>query len=351
MKASPELSLEASSEFLRLALPLLSKYRIPVTPQNFTVWFDYVAGRSAALSEIIDDLIEREAPINTEVTRDLYERFYGDKTQMGVIAAQERVEQILAVLFNSLTQAGDEASRYEQALAKHSDELSEDISVDQLGEIVSMLVQDTEKMNASSQSLHGYLEESKKEADELRVELEKVRAEAKTDPLTGLLNRKGLGQELEQLHKEETYSQQEHALLIGDIDRFKSINDNYGHIFGDKVIKIVATALSKITKGKDLVARFGGEEFVVILPDTNLQGAQVVAENIRASLENGRVYNPKTNEEINRITISIGVTQLLVGETLSDAVERADAALYRAKENGRNRVEVNPAEIPQTAAM
>ena len=349
MKEQIELTLEASSEYLRLALPLLSKYRIPVTPQNFTVWFDYVAGRSATLSEIIDDLIAKEAPINADVTRDLYERFYGDKTQMGVVAAQERVEQILSELLASLSKADDEAMRYEQALSKCSDDLNEDVSVEQLGNIVSKLVQDTHQMTESSHSLHDYLEESKKEADELRTELEKVRAEAKTDPLTGLLNRKGMGIEMEQLQAEDDYAEQNHALLIGDIDRFKSINDNYGHLFGDKVIKIVATALTKITKGKDLVARFGGEEFVVILPDTDLQGAQAVAESIRSSLQNGRVFNPKTKEEIERITISIGVTGLTPGEDLDGAIGRADAALYRAKENGRNRVEVANEDLPQAA--
>ena len=351
MKEQQELTLETSSEYLRLALPLLSKHRIPVTPQNFTVWFDYVAGRSAALSEIIDNLIAAEAPINEDVTRDLYERFYGDKTQMGVVAAQERVEQILSMLLTSLSKADDEALKYEQALSKCSEDLNEDVSVEQLGDIVSRLVQDTHQMTESSHSLHDYLEESKKEADELRMELEKVRAEAKTDPLTGLLNRKGLSLEIEQLQAEPDYEKQQHALLIGDIDRFKSINDNYGHLFGDKVIKIVATALTKITKGKDLVARFGGEEFVVILPDTDVGGAQAVAESIRTSLEKGRVFNPKTKEEIERITISLGVTPLAPGENLDGAIGRADAALYRAKENGRNRVELEMGDLPQAAAM
>ncbi|MGR8946470.1 MAG: diguanylate cyclase [Gammaproteobacteria bacterium] len=82
-----------------------------------------------------------------------------------------------------------------------------------------------------------------------------------------------------------------------------NINDTYGYLFGDKVSKIVASALKKIMKGKDLVARFGSVEFVVILPDTNLRGAAAVAENIRAGVEDGRVFNPKTGEEIERITI------------------------------------------------
>ena len=343
-----ELTVETSSEYLRMALPLLSKYRIPVTPQNFTVWFDYVAGRSSALCEMIDALIAKKAPINVEVTQDLYERFYGDSAQLGVIAAQERVESILSALFTSLSKADDEAVRYEQALSKCGDELDEDISVDQLGEIVSTLLKDTQKMNESSHTLHDNLVESKKEANELRAELEKVRAESKTDPMTGLLNRKGLDTELTALCNEPEFENQEHCLLIGDIDKFKSINDNYGHLFGDKVIKIVATALKKITKGKDLVARFGGEEFVMILPDTNLDGAAAVAENIRASLQNGRVYNPKSGEEIERITISLGVTPMGVGEAIETVIERADAALYRAKEGGRNRVEITPCD-PETA--
>ena len=345
-----ELTVEASSEYLRLALPLLSKYKIPVTPQNFTVWFDYVAGRSSALCEMIDEMIAKEAPINVDVTRDLYERFYGDSAQLGVMAAQERVEQILSALFASVSKADDEAVRYEQALSKCGEELSEDISVDQLGEIVSTLIKDTQKMNESSHSLHDNLVESKKEANELRAELEKVRAESKTDPMTGLLNRKGLDNELSALCDEPDFQSQQHCLIIGDIDKFKSINDNYGHLFGDKVIKIVATALKKITKGKDLVARFGGEEFVMILPDTNLDGATAVAENIRASLENGRVFNPKTGEEIKRITISMGVTPMGVGEEVETVIERADAALYRAKENGRNRVEVTPFDHEAAAA-
>ena len=139
-------------------------------------------------------------------------------------------------------------------------------------------------------------------------------------------------------------------LLIGDIDKFKSVNDNYGHIFGDKIIKVVATAFANLTKGKDLAARFGGEEFIILLPDTDLMGAAAVGESIRKAIENGRVYNPKTGEEIDRVTISIGVTELIHGEPLEDTIARADAALYRAKESGRNRVEINHADSSSKAA-
>lgn len=335
-----ELTVEKSSEYLRQALPLMSKYRIPVTPRNFTVWFDYVAGRSAMLSEVIDAMIAEKKAINAELTADLYQRFYGEATQAQVMAAQERVEHILSELFGSLSSADEEVSRYEESLNECSESLDKSMSVDQLESIVSSLLVSTGKMHEGSTSLHDNLLASKKEADELRAELEKVRAESKTDPMTSLLNRKGLDVELSSLTEEDDYKEQKHAVLIADIDKFKSINDNYGHLFGDKIIKIVATALSKLTKGKDLVARFGGEEFVIVLPDTTLEGATTVAEKIRASLENGRVFNPKTGEEIKRVTVSIGVTELEVGEDINVAIARADEALYRAKQGGRNKVEI-----------
>lgn len=347
-----ELTVEKSSEYLRQALPLLSKYRIPVTPQNFTVWFDYVSGRSAMLSEIIDGMIANGQPINAEVTLNLYERFYGEASQIQVIAAQDRVEVILSELFSSLSNADSEVAKYEESLNECGDKLEPGMSADRLEAIVSTLIESTQQVSEGNTSLHDNLMASKKEADELRVELEKVRAESQTDPMTRLLNRKGFEIELDALKEDPEYAQQSHALLIGDIDKFKNINDNYGHIFGDKVIKIVATALSKMTQGKDLVARFGGEEFLVVLPDTDLKGASVVAEKIRTSLEKGRVYNPKTGEEIKRITISIGVTNLLIDEDIIDAIARADEALYRAKEGGRNRVEI--AELsagPQAVAI
>lgn len=341
---------QTASERLRLALPLMSKYQIPIAPLNYAVWYEYVAGTSAVLKEAIDGLLAAEQPIDEKVTRDLYQRYVDPSDQTKVEAAQRTVRRLLEAVSHSLETAGSEVTRYEQSLQECAAQLSTDIEADELRGLVTDLIASTKQVNAGHAALQRHLEESQREADALREELAKVRVEAHTDPLTGLANRKGFEERLRALESADDYRENSHCLLIGDIDKFKSINDTYGHLFGDKILKIVAKAFSNLTKGKDLAARFGGEEFIILLPETPLAGAVALAENIRRSIEKGRVFNPKTGEEVARVTISLGVTEMLHGEPVEQAIARADEALYRAKEGGRNRVESAPAVAPLRAA-
>lgn len=342
-------SLATSSEYLRLALPLMSKYGVPVTPPNYLVWYEYVSGSNVALKEFIDEMIKNGEELNADVTAKIYRDHLDPSDPTRIQAAQEALRVLAETVSSSLASANDEVSRYEESLNDCSSKINDDMSVDQVRALVSDLTDSTTKMNEGSAELQRDLEESRKEAETLREELEKARAEAKTDALTGLANRKAFDERVEQMDQAEERANGEHCVLIADIDKFKSINDTYGHLFGDKVIKAVATALTHSIKGKDMAARYGGEEFVVLLPETDLNGAKVVAESIRTTVENGRIVKPKTGEEIRRVTISIGVTQYGSDETIKEAISRADEALYRAKETGRNRVEVNPLQVPVAA--
>ena len=330
---------DTASERLRLALPLMSKYRVPIAPLNYAVWYAYVSGSSPVLRDVIDHRMHNEQPIDETITRELYQRYVDPSDQTRVEAAQLTVRRLLEVVSGSLDAAGSEVSRYEQSLKDSAAQLTPDIEADALRGLVDDLITSTRQMNAGNASLQQHLEESRREADTLRDELAKVRMEAHTDPLTGLANRKGFEERLHELETSEDYTEHAHSLLIGDIDKFKNINDTYGHLFGDKILKIVGKAFSNLTKGKDLAARFGGEEFIILLPETPIRGAQVVAESIRRGIEKGRVFNPKTGEEVQRVTISIGVTELVHGEPIDQTIARADEALYRAKDGGRNRVE------------
>jgi diguanylate cyclase (GGDEF)-like protein len=171
---------------------------------------------------------------------------------------------------------------------------------------------------------------------------------ALTDPLTGVFNRRTF---LEMSGKEEMRARRRGSptsVLMMDIDHFKRVNDTYGHPVGDLVIKTLAETATKVLRPTDILARYGGEEFIVTLPETEGAAAKLVAERLRVALEKTVVQ--ADSREV-RFTISIGVATFTKGVALTVAMEHADQALYRAKQNGRNRVEVaEPLHAPGQAA-
>lgn len=130
------------------------------------------------------------------------------------------------------------------------------------------------------------------------------------------------------------------SLLMIDIDHFKQVNDTYGHVFGDKVIRAIGQILKNNVKGKDTSARYGGEEFVVLLPDTPTEGARLLAETIRTEVERVRIRRSSDDWTPANISVSLGVARFKAGESATDFVARADVALYASKNEGRNRVTV-----------
>lgn len=189
---------------------------------------------------------------------------------------------------------------------------------------------------ARLQSLASRVATMEQEALGFRANLEEQRQKALIDPLTGLPNRAAweerLGHELAVWQKNKTSL----LVCILDLDHFKRINDGYGHLAGDRVLKIVAKVLKKQLRSTDFIARFGGEEFVILLPATQVTAGLAMLEQLRVAVEQCPFH---FKSEPVTITVSSGVTALRPGERSDVALKRADQALYRAKENGRNRVE------------
>jgi diguanylate cyclase (GGDEF)-like protein len=160
---------------------------------------------------------------------------------------------------------------------------------------------------------------------------------SQTDPLTGLANRRAFDDAMEAERRRQHRSKETAALLMIDIDHFKNVNDTYGHDAGDHALVELARVLRTTVRTTDLPARFGGEEFVVLLTATQEAGAADMAERIRVAVERLRIRHPAGDV---RLTVSIGVAAIPPeGPGWADAVTRADHAMYRAKERGRNRVE------------
>ena len=174
--------------------------------------------------------------------------------------------------------------------------------------------------------------------EELRSSVAQTIEMAVTDGLTGLHNRRYLDSHLATLFERAASRGRSLSLMITDIDRFKPINDTYGHAAGDEVLRDFARRLRKNVRGIDLACRFGGEEFVVVMPDTEPHVAEKVAERIRHEIESQPFAIGGGTQSL-QVTVSIGVASMIPGKDSVDTlVKRADAALYEAKNNGRNRV-------------
>lgn len=160
--------------------------------------------------------------------------------------------------------------------------------------------------------------------------MHRLTVQAQTDALTGAINRRGIMLQLDQLHARAARGEHVYVVLMLDIDHFKSVNDTYGHAEGDLVLQRVARNLHEGLRVGDIVARWGGEEFCVLLPRTRLAEGQSLAERITRDIATGGTP---------RITVSIGVAEARAQvENMDEVIRRADAALYRAKDAGRNRV-------------
>ena len=176
-----------------------------------------------------------------------------------------------------------------------------------------------------------------------------LRQLAETDPLSGLLNRRGfalLADEAFGLHRRHGHSL---AVLLLDIDFFKAVNDTYGHAAGDVVIQAIGTALNGTLRATDKIARFGGEEFIVLIHEVDETGIITVAQNLRRAVEALAIpYQDRT------LSVTVSVGGALAGpddRDIQDVIERADDALYKAKAAGRNRVTIDGLQIQLASAV
>jgi diguanylate cyclase len=333
-----EAPLEESAGYVRLALPLMSQHNIPITPRNYSVWYDHVSGKSTELREAIDSMISKAEEFSDEINEMLYQRFCSEVEEGALTELRENLRQLLIDIFSEVANLTEQAGEYEAIVSKSVDKLSDDVSIQDIRSVVDEIIVETKKIGRSGKNAQEKLQEATDELEVLKEEFEQAKAAALVDFLTGVANRKAFDGAIKGSTEQATSASEPLSLLMIDIDHFKRFNDEYGHIVGDEVLRLVAKKIKENVRGRDFVARYGGEEFAVILPGTQIGGARTVAENIRSSFSEGKLKRVKTSEYLGTITISIGAAQFQPGESLEGFVDRSDQALYAAKEGGRNRV-------------
>ena len=328
---------DTASEFATQAFELMRRHGVVPHPCNFEIWYNYISGAVPGLVRAVDTVIADGGTFSKERLEALHKEFFPDPSEdLRVADAAARIEGEIGRVMTAFGEAGGNTRDFGQALGGFALALQGgDV---ELKAAIAKIVDATKDMRHHVQALEGRLDQSLGEIGRLKVDLDAMREEAFTDALTRVPNRKKFDLELQRLSTETAANGRELCLLMLDIDHFKRFNDTFGHPIGDQVLRLLATTLKESVKGRDIPARYGGEEFAVILPDTRLDDALVVAENIRRAIGSKKVVNKQTGEDLGKITVSIGAGRMIAGEAPENLVVRADEALYAAKRGGRNRV-------------
>lgn len=332
-------ALVRSRGFADAARDHMDRLQIAPTPENFMVWYHYHAGELPALRRAMDILISNRQDFSPDVCLDLYNRFFGlERQTVALRQISSKIESAVSQAMGMLVSANQDARTYGEVLGQTAARLDNGASITLVREVVTRVIEETRSMIDRSDLLEKQLSQSTVEIGELRKQVESASREAMTDPLTGIGNRKMFDYQMKQCMQAAMEHGSELALMMLDIDHFKRFNDNFGHQFGDMVLRLVARSLTEGVKESDQPIRYGGEEFAILMPGTQIGDALLLAEQLRSAVASKTLVKKGTKETLGNVTMSIGVSSYRLGEPVTAFIERADAALYKAKQSGRNRV-------------
>ena len=330
-------SKERSAELLRLALMRMSAHAAALNPTTFTVWYEHLSGMNAELSGAFERAERDDPTLDDGTIRRLYEEHVLGARERATAKVGGGLELLIKQIGDAAARTGDDAGQYGQSLATLAQALRpEGLAAipDQLADVHAR----TARMSQSLDALQQQLVQSHAEVGRLRNELQSLRSEAMTCPLTGVLNRKGFDERLAEMLAAPTSRGHDHALVMLDIDHFKKVNDTHGHVLGDRVLEAMGRLLREgVTDAAASVARYGGEEFAILLPGSGLARAHEVAEQVRGAISRIKLRQRKTDVEVLRVTASAGVALARPMDSATQLIQRADAALYAAKQSGRDR--------------
>ncbi len=302
---------------------------------------EWVHGQIATLQEIIAQPMDKHAIADAE--RNLRDAIIKQSTlKQSLTDAKTTLKSLMTTFIDRLGNLTESTGEYHQKIEGYSQKISKSNNLTDLSHLLDDIMQDTRVIQASALRSHEELLITKKQADEaegrikeLEKELMQVSELVREDQLTGALNRRGLDEAIEVELKRADRSKTTLSVALIDIDNFKKLNDTLGHQAGDRALTHLTQVIKETLRPTDAVGRYGGEEFLIILPDTDLGAAVEAIQRLQRDLT--KKFFLHNNERI-LVTFSAGVALRGENEDQEDLVGRADKAMYQAKQTGKNRV-------------
>ncbi len=329
---------EKATANLKKAVPLMIKHRVSATPTNYALWYTYVDNAIPALNSDMDQVLESYGLCPPAAGEKLYNNYVASKAETNFRELRASVDVLLTEVTSSMTDTIAGTAAFTQMVDKSFDSLArvedEGLSIEEVMTVVRQLVNESREIRHSTKFLNSQLNNAKGEITNLKEQLVEVQKDALFDSLSSLYNRRAFDRDITALCK----ANQPMCLVILDIDYFKMFNDEYGHLFGDMVIKSLARRLQLSCQDGVTAYRYGGEEFAMIVPNKSLRMARQFADGLRRAIEKMSIKDRRSSKQIESVTASFGVAEFSKGQSFNALIEKADQQLYDAKRLGRNRV-------------
>jgi diguanylate cyclase len=310
-------------------------------PEAYELFWMHVTGADPALSTALEQMLA-EGVLTPDGVTELR------RVHLGAIAAAEVQELVEAAqesantLAERLERGHAELKTYDATIAAQDEALAASRTAQELADLIQRLRRANATMMAANRRLEADIAAASLETSRLLDRLETAERAARTDPLTGLPNRRGLMDALKKSVARALEDGMPLSVGLADIDHFKRINDQWGHSIGDEVLRCVAGHLQaharRIAGDRGVVGRYGGEEFLVALPGVGLSDAAAAMDNARAILARQVLRKADDGQCMGKVSFSVGIALLRADDGVETLVDRADAALYAAKRAGRDRV-------------
>lgn len=324
---------QQATEYKEQALELIEKLKVAPTPVHFTLLYEYASRLDPDLATEIEDLL-RNGYYNEQTARSIFRALLKETLEEYFPTAE--IQAVIKNILLDLSHWAKTTSNVQEDFEDHLLCLAKCESRSEVETCINdNILPSMQVIQKNTSHLQARITNSSDVIEHLKLELEHATSLAKTDTLTGIANRRGYEEMINDQLALSNSEKQSFAMLILDIDHFKKINDSYGHLVGDSVLRYIARLLQSETKGQDSLARIGGEEFVILLNNISYDNAIIFAEKIRRMIAD-KAFKAKSHSNTLKLSVSIGVASYKAGEGKDEIFERADLALYQAKTNGRN---------------